>query len=121
MLPREDIDQLAADTVQRAPHEAAELLTGHKDEDVIAVLELVNPLVCQQILRELDDRRRSELLASAPVEKARQWMRNQEYPEDSVGWLMEPPVAVFRAHMTVRETIEPCGSSPRRPSSPMAM
>lgn len=106
MLPREDIDQLAADTVQRAPHEAAELLTGHKDEDVIAVLELVNPLVCQQILRELDDRRRSELLASAPVEKARQWMRNQEYPEDSVGWLMEPPVAVFRSHMTVRETIE---------------
>jgi len=33
-------------------------------------------------------------------------MRNQEYPEDSVGWLMEPPVAVFRPQMTVRETIE---------------
>jgi magnesium transporter len=69
-------------------------------------LDVINPLVAQQILRELDDRRRSELIASAPVEKARQWMRNQEYPEDSVGWLMEPPVAVFRPKMTVRDTVE---------------
>jgi magnesium transporter len=106
MLPADDLEKLAAEVVQQAPHEAAELLSGHQDDDVIAVLEVVNPMVCQQILRELDDRRRSELIASAPVEKARQWMRNQEYPEDSVGWLMEPPVAVFRSHMTVKETIE---------------
>jgi magnesium transporter len=102
----EELDTLATDVVQRAPYEAAELLEAQKDEDAIAILEIINPLVGQQILRELDDRRRSELIAAAPVDKARQWMRNQEYPEDSVGWLMEPPVAVFRPHMTVRETIE---------------
>jgi magnesium transporter len=101
-----DLEKLATDAVQRAPHEAAELLAACKDEDVIAVLEMINPLVGQQILRELEDRRRSELLASAPVEKARQWMKNTEYPADSVGWLMEPPVAVFRPQMTVHETIE---------------
>ncbi len=106
MISREELEKLAADAVQRAPHEAAELLEQHKDEDVIEVLEVINPLVGQQILREFEDRRRSELIAAAPVEKARQWMKNQEYPEDSVGWLMEPPVAVFRPHMTVRETIE---------------
>lgn len=106
MEQREDLEKLAADAVQRAPHEAAELLAEQTDNDVIAVLEMINPLVGQQILRELDDRRRSELLASAPVEKARQWMKNTEYPEDSVGWLMEPPVAVFRPQMTVRDTIE---------------
>lgn len=106
ILVGEELNQLAADAVQRAPHEAAELLSEHQDADVVAVLGLINPLVAQQILRELDDRRRSELLASAPIEKARQWMRNQEYPEDSVGWLMEPPVALFRAHMTVGETVE---------------
>lgn len=63
-------------------------------------------MVAQQILKELDDQQRCEILAAAPVELARQWMGNQAYPEDSVGWLMEPPVGVFRPHMTVRETIE---------------
>ena len=106
ILADEDLNQLAADAVQRAPHEAAELLAEHEDADVVAVLGLINPLVAQQILRELDDRRRSELLAAAPIAKARQWMKNQTYPEDSVGWLMEPPVALFRAHMTVGETVE---------------
>ncbi len=106
MIAQTELEQLAADLVQRAPHEAGDILSTRTDEDALAALDLINPLVAQQILRELDDRRRSELLASAPVEKARQWVRNQEYPEDSVGWLMEPPVAVFRPQMSVRETIE---------------
>jgi magnesium transporter len=33
-------------------------------------------------------------------------MGNQAYPEDSVGWLMEPPIGVFRPQMTVAETVE---------------
>ena len=106
MNPHEDLDKLALDVVQRAPHEAAELLAGEKDGDVISVLDIINPLVAQQILREFEDRRRAEIIASAPPEKASQWVRNQEYPEDSVGWLMEPPVAVFRPQMTVSGTIE---------------
>src|SRR6188508_2799087 len=106
MIVQEELEKLAADLVQRAPHEAGEILAGQTDANALAALDLINPLVAQQILRELDDRRRSELLAAAPVEKARQWVRNQEYPEDSVGWLMEPPVAVFRPQMSVRETIE---------------
>ncbi|MEI6536969.1 MAG: magnesium transporter, partial [Verrucomicrobiaceae bacterium] len=106
MTSQETLEKLAADLVQRAPHEAAELLAPHSDEDALAALDTINPLVTQQILLELDDQRRCELLAAAPVEKARQWVRNQEYPDDSVGWLMEAPVAVFRPQMTVRETIE---------------
>ena len=106
MITSEELDTLAADAVQRAPHEAAELLAERPDEDVIAVLQVINPLVGQQILREFDDRRRSELFASAPPANARQWLKNTEYPEDSVGWLMEHPVAVFRPQMTVGDTIE---------------
>ncbi|TLD70466.1 magnesium transporter [Phragmitibacter flavus] len=97
---------LADELVQRAPYEAAALLEEQDDEAAVQALDTVNPLIAQQILHELDDRRRAELLAAAPVEMARQWMRNREYPEDSVGWLMEPPVAVFRPHMTVGETVE---------------
>lgn len=102
----EDLEKLSLALMHRAPHEAAELLAAQSDEDALAAMDAVNPLIVQQLLRELDDHRRCELLAAAPVEKAHQWMKNQEYPEDSVGWLMEPPVAVFRPTMTVRETIE---------------
>ena len=102
----EDLDKLSLALMHRAPHEAAELLSAQSDADALAAIEPLNPLIVQQLLRELDDQRRCELLAAAPVEKAHQWMKNQEYPEDSVGWLMEPPVAVFRPTMTVRETIE---------------
>lgn len=97
---------LADELAKRAPHEAAELLSQEDDKRAVQALDTVNPLIAQQILNELEDRRRAELLAAAPVEKARQWLRNNEYPEDSVGWLMKPPVAVFRPHMTVGETVE---------------
>jgi magnesium transporter len=97
---------LADELVQRAPYEAAGLLESQDDDEAVRALDTINPLIAQQILHELDDRRRAELLAAAPVEMARQWMRNQEYPEDSIGWLMEPSVAVFRPHMTVGETVE---------------
>ncbi len=89
-----------------APHAAADLLEAQTPEDAAFVLESVNPMVAQQTLHEMTDEHRCKVLAAAPIEKARQWMHNRQYPEDSVGWLMEPPVAVFRPSMTVRDTIE---------------
>ena len=105
-MNQEEPNPLSIALMQRAPYEAAEMLAEQTDEAALAAMEQVNPLTLQQILQELDDKRRSELLAVAPEEKARQWMRNREYPEDSVGWLMEPSVAIFRQHMTVGETVE---------------
>lgn len=97
---------LTDELTRRAPHDAADLLTRAAPSEAVHALMELNPMLAQQILAEMDDLKRCEVLAAAPIEKARQWMRNQEYPEDSVGWLMEPPVAVFRPRMTVRETIE---------------
>lgn len=105
-MNHEEPNPLSIALMQRAPYEAAEMLAEQTDGAALAAMEQVNPLTLQQILQELDDGRRSELLAAAPAEKARQWMRNREYPEDSVGWLMEPSVAIFRQHMTVGETVE---------------
>jgi len=76
------------------------------DEAAATALLAINPMLAQQILGEMPDEKRCAVLAAAPIEKAHQWMHNQQYPEDSVGWLMEPPVAVFRPQMTIRETIE---------------
>jgi magnesium transporter len=90
---------------QRAPHEAAEALEAAPEADAAAVLEELNPMVAQQALHHMTDERRCAILAAAPIEQARQWMQNTHYPEDSVGWLLEPPVAVFRPSMTVGETI----------------
>lgn len=106
MIAREELDKLVADVVKLAPHEAAEFLQSRSDEETVATLGEMNPLVAQQIFHEFDEQRRCELLAAATPDKARQWARNEQYPEDSVGWLMEPPVAVFRPSMTVRDTIE---------------
>jgi len=97
---------LLEDVRARAPHEAADLLELQTEADAVTVLEALNPMVAQQVLNEMTDERRCAILAAAPIEKARQWMHNRQYPEDSVGWLMEPPVAVFRPSMTVRDTIE---------------
>ncbi|MBK8093682.1 MAG: magnesium transporter [Verrucomicrobiaceae bacterium] len=89
-----------------APLEAADALEAAPDAEAAAVLQQLNPMVAQQVLHELGDERRCAILAAAPIEKARQWMLNRDYPEDSVGWLMEPPAAVFRPAMKVRDTIE---------------
>lgn len=106
MRTKEELQDIAAEAVRRAPHDAAEWLAEHDDADVIAVLESVNPMIAQQVLHEMEEDQRARLLAAATPEQSRQWSRNLEYPEDSVGWLMEPPVAIFRPGMTVRDTIE---------------
>ncbi|HCN29296.1 MAG TPA: magnesium transporter [Verrucomicrobiales bacterium] len=102
----ENASSLSDDLTRRAPYDAADHLSEVPPVEAATALIEVNPMLAQQILSEMGERKRCEVLAAAPVDKARQWMRNQEYPEDSVGWLMEPPVAVFRPQMTVRETIE---------------
>ncbi len=100
------VASLTEEIHRRAPHEAAKLLDERSDEEAASALNDVNPMIAQQVLHELRDEKRCSVLAAAPIEKARQWMHNRQYPEDSVGWLMEPPVAVFRPQMTVRDTIE---------------
>ncbi len=110
MNPEDSSEKNGDDLLQRlrdrAPHEGAELLLEAGAAAAVEALQNLNPMVAQQILHEMEDEQRCEILAAAPVEKARQWMSNQAFPEDSVGWLMEPPVGVFRPGMTVAETIE---------------
>ncbi len=87
-------------------HDAADLLEKASGEDAAKVLQQLNPMVAQQVLGEMDEEPRTVALTFAPKEKADQWNSNREHPEDSVGWLMEPPVAVFQPDATVRDTIE---------------
>ncbi len=105
-MSHESQDALLDQVQTLAPHSVADLLETKSPEEGAFVLESLNPMVAQQVLHEMQDEHRCRILAAAPIEKSRQWMHNRQYPEDSVGWLMEPPVAVFRPTMTVHDTIE---------------
>ncbi|HSD59866.1 MAG TPA: magnesium transporter [Burkholderiales bacterium] len=97
---------LLLEVTQRPPREAAELLAQFPAEVVSDVLLRLNPAAVQDLLPELAEEQKEAVLAAAPPEIARQWSRNESYPEDSIGRLMEPPVGVFSPRLTVGETIE---------------
>src|SRR5690606_20335638 len=45
------------------------------------------------------------ILAAAAPEQRDQWTLNHQYPEDSIGRLMDPPLAVLKPAMTVSEVV----------------
>jgi len=90
----------------RPPQDAASLLAEHAPAVVAAALLELNPGFTQAILAAFDPAFAESVLAAVTPEVARQWRRNREYPEGSIGRLMEPAYAVFRPHMTVAETVE---------------
>ena len=100
-----DVTGLRAELARRGSREAVELLAKESDETVASVLADVNPNVAVGLLWELPDERRERVLAFAPEEKREQWLRNHEYPEDTVGRLMDPPIAIFHPDDTVSEVI----------------
>jgi len=100
------LDAVAAEAARLAPPEAAALLAPLADGDRAAVLRSLNPGLADDVLLALGEDRRRAVIAAAPPEEARQWARNQTYPDDSVGRVMEPPQAVFPPGLTVAETVE---------------
>src|SRR6185436_11016939 len=99
-------EALAAEVQRRSPRDAAQLLGFSPAAMVVAVLQSLNPAVAQDILDEFPAERRGALLAAASPQQRAQWLRNDRYPEDTIGRLMEPPTAVFRGTQTIAQTIE---------------
>src|SRR5204863_656284 len=101
-----EVRTLFAKLVERDPREAAKMLEPYPDEFVIQMLDLLNPASALKILQRFDPSRRQTILATASPETNKQWMRNQTYPERTIGRLMQPPLAVFRPQTTVAEATE---------------
>jgi Mg/Co/Ni transporter MgtE len=80
-----ELRELFTKVVERDPQEAAKMLEPYPDEFVVQMLELLNPAAALKILQRFDPPRRETILATASVETTRQWMRNQAYPERTVG------------------------------------
>jgi Mg/Co/Ni transporter MgtE len=90
-----ELRELFTKIVERDPHEAVKMLEPYPDEFVVKMLELLNPAAALKILQRFHSSRRETILATASSETTQQWMRNQTYPERTVGRLMQPPLAVF--------------------------
>ncbi len=105
-----DFDHIIAELIARSKQlgarEAAELLSTQPPGVAAHVLQGMLPTESRRILGELDSDVRSRILKAASPERVRQWEVGKQYPEGSVGRLMEPPVAVFRPEQTVGDVIE---------------
>jgi magnesium transporter len=101
-----ELRELFTKVVERDPREAVKMLEPYPDEFVVKMLELLNPATALNILQHFDPPRRQAILATASPETDQQWMRNQTYPERTIGRLMQPPLAVFRPQTTVAAATE---------------
>ena len=101
-----ELRELFTKVVERDPREAVKMLKPYPDEFVVKMLELLNPAAALKILQRFELSRRETILATASSETTQQWMRNQTFPERTVGRLMQPPLAVFRPATTVAEATE---------------
>jgi len=96
-----------ASTIRTLPaNEAAALIERTPPAEAVQALQTINPGMAASILRELESGPRRFLTASAPAELAEQWKRNTRFPAGTIGQMMEPPLSVFAAAMTVGDAID---------------
>jgi magnesium transporter len=98
--------ELISDVKARSAPESAALLGEHPAPVIAAVLAELNPGFAQDILAAFSGGLKDAVLHAVSPELSLQWQRNQSYPENSIGRLMEPAYAVFHPGMTVTQTVE---------------
>lgn len=94
-------NKLAITLSRMGPREAAKVLEDVDNDLVLDAFEQLNPAVVGDIIEDLEDDRRAELFAGEQQTRTQQWSLNQTYPDDSIGRLMEPPIAVFKPDETI--------------------
>ena len=78
------------------------------------VLERLSAPQALKVLGFMGDERREAVLAQVDARHRRQWEMNREFPVDTVGRLMELPVGVYSADLSVAETTERLRSEVKR-------
>jgi magnesium transporter len=100
------IRHLVVEAQRRAPLDAARILQLESDETVGAVLQHLHQAQAYRILLRFPNERRESIVKFAGEHLGDPWGDSQQYPEDSVGRLMEPAVSVFTPEITVERAIE---------------
>lgn len=99
------IRKLSASVVRRAPMDATNVLLDESDEIVIAVLNDIEPLLAQKILRHFPADRSEIITPQLSGSISEQWELNLSYPDDSIGRLMEPAAGILDNNLTVEDAI----------------
>ena len=98
-----EIAALLPKVVAHAPSEAVKMLSPYPDAFVVNMLTLLNPAQAQDLLKRFPSDRRQKIIAAAPPETRNQWIRNEGYPDKSIGRMMEPALAVFQPETTIAD------------------
>jgi magnesium transporter len=96
---------LVAEATLRGSRDIVRMLEDVDATTFVQVLQSLNPAAAQDVLDELPAERRAAVLAAASPQQRTQWVRNDRYPEDSIGRMMEAPTSVFRPDQTIGDTI----------------
>jgi Mg/Co/Ni transporter MgtE len=115
-----EIEPLLAKIVGRAPNVAVDMLSPYPDDFVVKMLMLLNSAQAQDVLEHFPNEQRQKIIAAAPLETRNQWIRNEAYPDGSIGHMMEPALAVFQPRRPSPRRRESCGISSKPRSSPMS-
>ena len=105
--PTEDsIQHLVMEAQRRAPLDAAQILQLESDETIGAVLRHLHQAPAYRILLRFPSDRRHAIVKFAGEHLGDPWGDAQQYPEGSVGRLMEPVVAIFKPDITIDHAVE---------------
>lgn len=98
-----EVRRLFALVLEKNTNDAVDVLASYSDDFVEEVVELLSPAQRQSVLGALPPARRQLVLAAASEENRRQWMQNDRFPEETIGRLMDAPLAVFPETTTIAE------------------
>ncbi len=101
-----DIQPLLDELVDLDSRAAAERLGSVSDVDAAAVLTNLGTARAIEILWRLPEARRVAIAEATPFGRGQHWLRHQEWPEGTVGRLLEQPLAVFRPDDSVAHVVE---------------
>ena len=79
------------------------MLQDYPEDFIAGMLASLNPALAQSVLERFPHDQRQKVIAGAAPETRKQWIRNERYPENSIGHMMEPALAVFHPETTVAE------------------
>jgi magnesium transporter len=88
------------------PREAAKLLRLVSDREAARVLSLINPALTVDILSHFPKERRERIAAADQSGRGEQWLLDEQYEENTVGRMMQKPLAVFSPDTTVAQAVE---------------
>ncbi|HKX57549.1 MAG TPA: magnesium transporter [Xanthomonadales bacterium] len=100
------VQNLVREAQRRAPLDFARILLLESDETVAAVLRQLHQAPAYRILLRFPKDRREAVVQYTGDHMGDPWKDAQQYPENSVGRLMEPPVAVFAPDTRVDRAVE---------------